>query len=533
MAQRRLNIDLQEEIFPVLSSMVGDGVIVPDFDQSIKKPELLWVENILPISRGYASISRTNVVSPTIFPAGLLDLNAPARTNVYVVQNAERTSTYLLVYGLYHYIFDSLNNTWILAATVGDAEIMTSVFFFRGRSYIYHPSIGVKGLDNAGTGYEDITLEGLNLANIRTMTTAGNYIVAADADTIYWGAPLNPFYFTPAGEGINANAGSTKASAIRGSINIMVSSNKGCIIYTSVNALEMAYTGNAGAPFRFIEILNSSGVYWTEHVTGESNIGIHFLWSDTGVSRVAEGRANPSFPEISDFLAGHVLEDYDPVTGQITQTDTVGLEVKIALVTNRFFIISFGEIGKIKKQAFFYDIVLQRWGKLKIDHLDIFDLNLPERPAAPDADSFDSNIDDEAQDYPDTYAYQLLPGNPDENFRAGKFGILTSEGAIQEINISDTVSYTDGMLIFTGMAVTRNRWSEIFEAQAKGKNGDLEISIRSELSDGIYTDWVDFTYYPELKKYLNNTVGSTHQIRVQGPMHLSSLVIALAILGTE
>jgi len=85
-----------------------------------------------------------------------------------------------------------------------------------------------------------------------------------------------------------------------------------------------------------------------------------------------------TMPEVTDFLAAKIYEDFDEPTLKFSQ-QTLGsqLSVKIAAVSDRFIVISYGVNAPDYTYAIVYDIALNRYGKLKIAHRSCFPYNNP------------------------------------------------------------------------------------------------------------------------------------------------------------
>jgi len=83
-------------------------------------------------------------------------------------------------------------------------------------------------------------------------------------------------------------------------------------------------------------------------------------------------KAQIVLPEITDFLAGKVFEDFDEVTKELSLTElTATMKKKTKFISSRYLIVSYG-ITEFT-HALIYDIALERLGKLKIAHVDCFE----------------------------------------------------------------------------------------------------------------------------------------------------------------
>ena len=533
MTQYKFSINLQESAFPLVSAMNGKAVLIPNLDQSPAIPSIYWMENIIPVARGVATPSYIPAISSEVLPF-TINQNAPENCEVWTVYSSGGNSTYLLQYGTMLYLYQSQSATWTVLGALGDVDVRISVFYHKGRTLVFHPTIGLNEFDEFLTALVPLTVVGLSLSSIISMTGALSYIIATDGNTIYWSSPINDLNFDPTSTGSDANAGSTQVLAIKGNINFLAKSAKGFIAYATANAAEVVYTGSAENPWRFIPVLNSNGVYLPWHHTAEANGSVHFLWSDTGLASITEAQSQQIFPEVSDFLTGKLYEEYDTSLRTLVEyTVPDAMEVKINFVANRYLCISYGrQISGVLKYILIYDLVLKRWGRLRIDHLAVINLDLPQRTAAPDAEFFDDNILQEAQDFPNTFASAFLPGSADENFRAAKFGIFTVSGALVECDLSNTSDNTSGIVLYGDIALTRNRFSEVIEVELSGINTDVSVRGRSAQENRSWLEWTAFFFAPEISTYQAQLAGRSHELEISGKMMLSSVVITLVPHGT-
>jgi hypothetical protein len=526
MARYRFNIDLKEAEFPLVSALKESTVLVPGFDLEPNKPVIYWAENLIPTARG---LSTPAIQDITFDDINIIDPeDIPERVKLYVVTGHLAYTTYLLIYDNYHYLFDINTGEWVLIATlVNYLDVGTSVFFLKGLTYVFHPGLGLKSINSTASGYTNESLNGLVVTNIKSMTAAVSYIVAVDTEGVfYWSSPLTPTEFDPTATGNGAGAGNSRALPFKGYANFVVPTAKGCAIYTSQNVIDVQYSGNFANPWRFTEVLNSSGVYFRHHVSFDNNASLHFAWSDTGLVNIQGPMANPVFPEVSDFLTGTIYEVFNKDTGLLDSTYVEALEVRTAFVAGRYLVVSYGLISKPKEYMLVLDTLLNRWGRIREPHLDIQNLNFPQQTSI----IYNDDLLDVTYDEMMLISNRSLqPRSPESNFRSAKFAAITPTGRIKEIDLSNQeIGDTEGIMFYGDLALTRTRLSELSEVQIEGIYGNVQASVRYEQSNGVWTDWQGITFYPQVNRYLTDKVGQRHELRLRGPMHLST-VTALVI----
>jgi hypothetical protein len=137
------------------------------------------------------------------------------------------------------------------------------------------------------------------------------------------------------------------------------------------------YSQNARYPFNFKEIESSGGLAKISHASLGTNNEL-YIYSTSGVQKLNTAKAVNSFPEVTDFLAGGSFESFDSVTCLFTQVNfTTPMLKRVAVVADRYLVFSYGlASGSILTHALVYDSALERWGKLKVDHIAPFEYQL-------------------------------------------------------------------------------------------------------------------------------------------------------------
>lgn len=398
-------VNTQQAYIPLLSSWVGPNVLQSSardkqfvvrsnyvgstqIDKDIGIPMLLYAENVLPTSQGFQSIGFKDKIPP--LPGELFDSAIPlrmGRENNILLSPSEGKN------------FVSRNNYWISNALPNRRSGIVTVAYSTLRSFIFYQRQEAYEYDETTNSIVGVTLNGLDEKNIDGITAANNLVIAWNDTTIFWSSTIDPTDFVPS---LSSGAGSENPSPVRGKIVACLPVADGFIIYTTANAVYAAWSGNIRFPWTFTEIKGSAGITNPDHVTYESNYDGHFAWTTDGLQMVTQSGAKMFFPELTDFLTAKKVEEFvgvnkdsqrfyneasvqfnsqsqdwgsRPAKEAILQEFTLTEQpwIKLALVGSRFLIISYGyRARRVFDYAIVYDLALQRFGKLKISHVDAF-----------------------------------------------------------------------------------------------------------------------------------------------------------------
>lgn len=468
----RLNIVAAN--IPFISTQYGRSVLLKDpadthyistntyggqsSDLDFGIPQVIYFHNVFPTARGLTSLGFDTLTPPTPTLA--------SRAN-YIRTCFDERFLYL-ANSLGNYIWK--DNGWLNIGGWASSAPVTVTHLHKA-TYICHEYEGVQKLNEATMQLEQVQLEGLVMGEIKGITHANNYLIAYTKDTIHWSSPIDIEELTPSME---TTAGSIIPLHVRGSIVLCLPFPKGFIIYTTVNAVRVSYTGDIRYPFSFMEVVGSGGIRDNEDVTHESNHDTDYLLSNKGIQSItrAEGEAMQLFPEANDFLTGHYFEDYIGATGKVDHSNVSGnwssesqtwgedtsgynqlkqtyhkgeLKKKIAVVGNRWLVFSYGLTSLT--HAVVFDIVLKRWGKIRLAHVDCFEL-------------------DHAS--PTTY---LQEANHSLAF-------LLSDGRVKIVNLEEQKEANDSVVIFGRLQYKRGNVTTIHSVELENtfpKSATLEI----------------------------------------------------------
>ena len=215
---------------------------------------------------------------------------------------------------------------------------------------------------------------GVSITINQSATIAGliNFIFSPQAAAIAWSSTIDPTDFTPS---LVTGAGGGSVEGARGAITFCLAHTLGFIVYTTVNAVAAVYSNNARYPFAFRELLSSGGLSDQSLIGYDANTGNHYAYTTSGFQLISTSQTQTIFPEITDFIAGKLFEDYDEITKVFSRSTLSAPMAKLLhVVSDRYLIISYG-ISSLT-HAIVIDLSTKRFGKLKIPHVAVLEYQL-------------------------------------------------------------------------------------------------------------------------------------------------------------
>lgn len=367
---------LTEQGFPFnFQELAGTVLIGNALEQNLQSqqagqeiPQAYFMQNVVPTQRGYIGIHYNKSIAEHTYPKYL--------DKIFVLYDVGGSvALYSTAYGQ-RYVYDKDVGSWVAfplpqGTPVGD----TTVAYLKGTTYILIAGVGLYKYDFSVQALVEVVLTGITAASIDGITAASLYLIAWDENTVYWSNPLNATDFVPAQGG----AGSSAILSNRSRILQCLPSTDSFIAYTNRSAIYCQATGNANFPFSFREIPNSAGVAENEHVAYDAPNDRHIAWTTSGFQVVSQKGASLVWPELSDSIAQGIYSAAD--SGgypYITKSDK--LLVKVSSIGSRYIAVSIKRnAAQINySHAYLYDVALERWGRLDIPHIDIFEYRAPE-----------------------------------------------------------------------------------------------------------------------------------------------------------
>lgn len=368
MAQAVHRVDLTNTQFPLISSGMGRSVVVSSLKEApsgekVNTPNLYYCHNVMPTDRGIVSVGYSEVIPAPGTNTTFDDVRVIFGTLGNRIHLAITTD------GDFYSLEDGDVAWRNLTAPAASAGKLVTVGTVNGVSYIYIQGVGGYKYDEATHNFS-AALVFLGLAGtIIGMTASYGYLVAYTSFAVAWSSLVDPLDLVPSA---TTGAGGGNVSDIEGKIIFIVSNSLGLLIYTAANVVAATYTGNKQYPFKFKSVDNSKGALGLDQVAYEANSSDHFAYTKGGLQTVNSRVSKNVLPEVTDFLAGKQLEDFNEATYVFSTTNlTTEMKKKIKLIASRYLVISYGITTFT--HALIYDVVLEKLGKLKITHTDCFE----------------------------------------------------------------------------------------------------------------------------------------------------------------
>lgn len=532
--QFRVNVTAAN--FPLLSSLHGRSLLTREpqdsnyvtvnayggasSDRDVGVPSYMYLHNVLPTVTGVTSVGYKKVSGAADTTARYAQVLRTCKEVRYIYLPTVNNN-YILLHGTWLSIGGFSNNNHVTYAHIHKA------------TYICHAYSHVQKLNETTMQLELVDLKGLNVSQILGVTHANNYLISYTTDTIHWSSIIDSEDFMPQ---LKTRAGSIIPLHVRGAIVGCLNTSNGFIIFTTVNAVRATYVGDKDLPFRFEEIANSGGIKTLEHVTNDNNHESFYCWTNKGLQlfNKLQGAADQAFPEVTDFLTSHIFEDYIGDTGKRTSTNESGvwssqteswvdtkegyselkqwtfegeLQVKVAIIANRYLVISYAlPTSKVLTHCLVYDLTFKRWGKLKVNHIDCFELD----PAT-------------------STAFLVEPNH--------QLGFLQTDGSIKVLDMEAATVDTDSVLIFGKIQSTRNKVCTLHAIEVENTlPRESELSVFTSLdgknfNPAIYPIRQIDTKY--LSRWLMRTTGINHSFKLTGTFDIVSIQGMLTICGAR
>ena len=385
MSQNSLRSNLSAAKFPLLSGKMGRSIILPQYDENYDRtvqassadelgkgiPQVYYMHNVMPTPEGFQSVGFIQRV-PGVAGVSNFDQAIALR------DGSDNNFIYSPGYGN-NYIFNAMLGAWQSTNPFASGAVYNktniSYCFLQGNHYLCIQGQGVYQYNSSTNQLTAVTFTGLVMANIKGICTSSGYLICYDNTTMYWSSVINPLDFVPS---LTTGAGSGTPTDLKGMLVTGLQIAGGIVAYSTQNAVSAQYTGNIRFPFVFKEVVGSGGIQNSEQVSYLANFSEHYALTSSGVQKIDRNQAVSMFDDVTDFLSANFYEDFDTSTFTFTETKlSKALSTKIALISDRYLVISYGTSVGSFSYALVYDMALKRWGKLKIAHVDSFEYNWP------------------------------------------------------------------------------------------------------------------------------------------------------------
>ena len=386
MAKYRARAALNAAMFPLVSVLAGRTVMQPTLDSNVRTPQsfyggaesaemsvpqAIYVQNIMPTAEGMQSVGYFQQVAPL--------LNAVDFDQAITLRDEDENNFLYVPARGKNYILNMATGAWVSTNpfTGWTGKLVTRAYV-NGRTFVCFEGRGIYEYDVTANTFLPQTITGLAAVDIRGIGGSSNYLIAFTDLEVCWSSLVDPLDFVPS---FTTGAGRSIPQDVKARITAVLGISGGFIVYTAKNAIAAVYTNNTRAPFTFKEIANAGGIQTYEQVTSEQTSGAQYAWTTGGLQKITVQNAEPVSAEVNDFIAGKMYDEWDPASKELTTSYIDGYEfpVKLSFISSRFVVISYSVNSDVAlyQYALIYDVVLKRWGKLKILHTDCFSYPYP------------------------------------------------------------------------------------------------------------------------------------------------------------
>lgn len=408
MAQIAYRANLSAATYPMTIADGGRTVIMPGPDQNFDRrvdptgsqkdagiPQALYLENVMPTASGYQSIE---FLAPTsramLIPSGASYIRqcieVPARLNIVgpstITPPIKTFPLFLWDNGAFTAgVFGDRTVTYSGAAVSSVNKMSVAVvkgtpylFCFAGASQLYEvlyeSDEDIILINRTST----VTPPGFVDA-IQSICSSNNYLIAHSRLTVFNSSTTTPLDFVAS---LVSGAGEASPNSSDNLIQYVKETTNGFYVYCVTNTLFAQYTGNARYPFKYVPVLNSTGLYGNYNwcvAGGVDTSGHYVVEKNKNLKFIQSNQATPIGAELTDFLGKTPLQElFDYATNTFLRTIQSTGVPSIYVYLNRYVVVSIngtaseGTAAEKYTHAVVFDTVLERYGKIKVDHSFLF-----------------------------------------------------------------------------------------------------------------------------------------------------------------
>lgn len=508
MAQQIYPMNMQDTIFPLLSEQQTRTIMGASIGQApadAVRPGVAYMHNVMPTRYGMNSVGYTQITPGVANPA----LPDTFLTDVRVAFSTDRIRIYMgLTVGgdLLRlspgegYAWTGINTNFFNPPSPFNPEFLT-VATVNGVSYIFYGGYGLYEYTFSSNIVLGVAVPALTVADVLGIVSSSGYLIAYTKDAIAWSSTIDPTDFTPSQV---TGAGGGSIAEADGDILFVTSNSLGILVYTFNNVVAGTYTGNALYPFKFREVDDSKGGLSLNTTAYQANSVNQFVYCKAGLMTVSSKKAEVLLPEITDFLSGNKFEDFDEVTKLLVQTtipEDEQMVKQIRYIASRYLVISYGLISTGLTHALVIDTSMNKLGKLKIDHVDVFD--------------YVGELEDAAKE---------------------SMTFLKDTGEVVAVNFS-SVAVSTGVLIMGKLQATLTRLAGLMGVEVDNVRTGATLDLLSSASlDGKNFTNVTGTLKDSasnVREYAFRSSALTHNIIMIGQFNLVNLQVSYRIEGKK
>lgn len=500
--------NLSAKIFPFISDFWGQTIIVPGQDQNFQRqitsaedpdkdrgvPQLYYCHNVLASAQGFQSVGYTEPVMGFINEVSFQNpivLRDTLGVAVFFVQTIDGRN-FVLPFG---------NTSWQAINIIpGTAGKLVTTAYVDGQSYVFFANTGCYTYDSVSNTLIGVALTGLDITQVIGITASAGYILAWTANQVLWSSTIDPTDFIPS---LITGAGGGGVEAAKGNITACITHQLGFIVYTTDNAVAAVYSGNSRFPFNYKELVSSGGLADIRLVSGDSSTSNQYGYTTSGLQLIAMTGTQTIMPEVTDFIAGGLFEDFDDDTLTLVQTElTSTMKKALNTISNRYLIISYGI--ESFTHALVYDISMKRFGKLKCPHVAVFE-------------------------------WQVLTPEVTETPRTS-IGLLQKDGTVKVVDFTFDSPNSTGTMLLGKFQYVRSRTLQLEEAVFESIPNTAIFTVTDQITiDGKNITQSKAGYQMpvtgKIRDFRFNTDGLNHTLVCQGSFYMSSFQLYFHIGG--
>lgn len=534
--------NLSSDDIPLLSAFQGPTVIVGKIDQDYQlgindqnrlqkskhEPQAYYAHNVMPSGQGYQSIGFIPKIPGLPATGDFWD--------IFVLRDPDENKSLFSPSHGKNYIYDQNVGHWASVGAIPNADaLLVTVAYVGGETYIYYEKIGCFKYTKSTKTLDPVTLTGLVANQIIGICSSQGFLLAwDDSNTVYRSQAATPLDFTP---DPSLGSGAGIPEEIKGKIVILLPISNGFMIYTTENTVAATFQQNIRYPFIFREVDGSSGGFSSDQISWKDNVGEHYTWSKSGLQKLNKSKAVPAFPEVTDFLVAKIFEDYNELTNEFEIQKLSGLlNIKISMVGSRFLVISYGISSSLFTHAIIFDSAYRRFGKVKIDHTDVFNYAVPNLSGIITWEMLgDLTWDDLGDTTWADFDSQVSTKETPKSIIA----FMMNDGSISVVNFDLIQTGNNGVLVLGKYQYVRERDIVLDTVELENINTDANFELIHMVSiNGRTTKWTnpatlvesDDQYRRFHTKHPYRT-GKNHSLAVKGTFHLSNLKLGFHLDG--
>jgi len=501
-------INLDSPIFPLLSELLGRTIIVRGSDQTHPStfatqiasdpPQLYYAHNVLPTPYGYQSIGYDPFIPGTIytdfFHIVTLRESLTGLTALLGITKSGKVLISTLAVPTWSEI------TLSDGAVVRDKNI--SIAFVHGITYIYFYKLGCYVYNFTLGQLVLVNLSGLVPSAVRGIVGSNGYLLAfGDGNSLAWSSIIDPTDFVPS---LITGAGAGNIEGAQGETIAGITVQGGIIFLNATNASSALYQSNGRFPFMFNTIVGCGGLSdpkFAAYLALDSIAA--YAYTTSGLQAINPRNAEFIVPEVTEFLSGRRLEDFDENTLSLSvTTPTNVIKKKLAWIADRYLVISYGD--ELLTHAIVLDTLLSRVGKLKIDHVAIFEFTLYD---------------------------QTIYETPKKSI-----GVLKLDGSVVVVDTDISSDLSSGIAILGKYQYVRERLLQLQSVDLENINGNNSFQLYNSITLDGKTLQVPVAGYDTgntglSKTYKFHATGINHSLIAKGRFNLVSGILSFNIAG--